>query len=261
MSYRRGCALLLTLLLSAAKAAEWSTDDRITATRLGGAAFITAWGLAKWDYGDQTLHLQRERWFQKDTREGGADKAGHFYTSHVLTHALGGLYEHWGLARDRAAREAALTSLLITTYMEVGDGFSRYGIAPEDLVMNLAGTWLGYQLYRDETWGRRLDLRLEYRFNGKTGDVLTDYEHARYLVALKFDGFAALADTPLRFFEVQAGYYARGYGDASPDRRVGYLGLGLNFSHLAEQFGWRRTATVLHYYQPPDTTARLEQEH
>lgn len=260
MDPRWGCALVLATLLAPARAADWNTDDRITATRLGGVAFITAWGLAKWDYGDQTLHLQRERWFQQDTREGGADKAGHFYTSHVLTHALGGLYEHWGLERDRAAREAALTSLLITTYMEVGDGFSRYGISPEDQVMNLAGTWLGYQLYRDETWGKRLDVRMEYRFNGETGDPLTDYEHARHLLALKFDGFAALADTPLRFFELQAGYFARGYNDGNPNRRFSYLGLGLNFSHLAGRLGWNKAATVLHYYQPPDVTARAERE-
>lgn len=260
MHHSRGHALLLALLLSAANAAEWSADERITATRLGGAAFITAWGLAKWDYGDRHLHLQRERWFQQDTKEGGADKVGHFYTAHVLTHAFGGLYERWGLAPAQAAREGALTSLLITTYMEVGDGFSRYGIAPEDQIMNLAGTWLGYQLYRDERWGRLLDVRVEYQFN-KTNDILTDYEQARHLIALKLDGLPRLADTPLRFFELQAGYYTRGYSNADPDRRVSYVGLGLNLSHLARQLGWRRTATVLHYYQPPDTTARLEQEH
>ncbi|MCC2637039.1 MAG: hypothetical protein K0Q68_758 [Moraxellaceae bacterium] len=232
---------------------------KVLRSRQWAAGVILAWGLLQWDYGSRPIHFRSEGWFGQSTPEGGADKLGHLYTGYLLARGMASLYRDWGLAADRAAREAALTSVLVTTVMEVGDGFSPYGISGEDLLMNLAGAWAGEALARSPAWRERLDLRVEYRFNADTSDFTTDYEHARHLVALKLGGFDALRDTPLRWLEVQGGYYTRGYSDPrAPDRRTAYAGVGLNLPLLLRRARQERTATFLQFYQPPGTTLRLE---
>lgn len=249
----------LALPLAAEESVEDTLAQRVTLSRWAGMGVITAWGLANWDYGDRNLHGTPEGWFHADTKEGGADKTGHLYTSYLLTRAFDGLYRHWGAPAPAAARDATISSLLLTGFIELGDGFSPYGMSWEDMTMNVAGGLIGYQLATHEDWQRRLDLRMEYRPSGSP-DPLTDYQHARYLLAVKLNGFTALQHTPLQWLELHAGYYARGYDDPdAQDRRVSYIGIGINFPALLERAGWRRSARVLQYYQLPGTTLRAEQ--
>lgn len=256
-------ALLLGALAFPLAAAEAPTDaanGRIALTRWAGIGAITVWGLANWDYGERTLHSGHESWFGADTPEGGADKAGHLYTGYLMTRAFTGLYRHWHHERDAAAREALVSTLVLTSFIELGDGFSSYGISHEDMIMNIAGGLIGYQFAIHENWQRRLDLRMEYVPSGNP-DPLTDYQHARYLVALKLNGFTALERTPLQWLELHAGYYVRGYDDPEArDRRISYVGLGINVSALLQRAGWRRTAKVLQFYQLPGTSMRADHE-
>lgn len=235
---------------------------KVHRSRALGAAAIVAWGFLQWDYGDRPFHVESEGWFGPRTPEGGADKLGHFYTAQVLSRVTAALYRDWGLDPERASREGALTSIVVTTVMEVGDGFSPYGVSGEDMAMNLAGAFAGEVLARRPDWRERVDIRVEYRFNADARDISTDYQHARFLVALKPAGFPALARGPLRWLELQAGYYVRGYGDpAAPDRRTPYVGLGLNLPRLARATGLGRVATFLQFYQPPGTAWRVEDAH
>lgn len=239
----------------------WSgaAERKVLRSRQLAGGAILGWGLLQWDYGSRPIHFRSEGWFGQGTPEGGADKLGHLYTGYLLARGMASLYRDWGLDPGRAAREAALTSVLVTTVMEVGDGFSPYGISGEDLLMNLAGAWVGEVLARSLVWRERLDLRVEYRFNTDTHDFTTDYEHARHLVALKLGGFDALRNTPLRWLELQGGYYARGYSDPlAADRRTAYAGLGLNLPLLLRRAGQERVATFLQFYQPPGMSLRLE---
>lgn len=261
---KRGSSCLaaaVTLALAAATASgDESHDQRIRMTRVAGAGAIAAWGLLSWDYGERSLHSAREGWFGQDSPEGGADKAGHLYTSYVMTRAFAGLYERWGDDRPSAAREAVLTTLLLTGFMELGDGISPYGISHEDMIMNVAGSLAGYQLATHGDWARRLDLRMEYQPSGRS-DPFTDYEHARYLVALKLDGFARLEDSPLRWLELHGGYFTRGYDDReSRNRRYTYIGDGLNLSRLLDRAGWHRSARLLRYYQIPGISLQADHE-
>lgn len=232
---------------------------QVRRSRALGIGVVLAWGLAHWEYGEQPLHARSEGWFGRDTPEGGADKLGHLYTGYVVARSLAALYRDWGLDPGTAARQGALSSLLLTSVMELGDGFSPYGVSGEDAVMNLAGAWAGLELARHEAWRERVDLRVEYRFNRDAGDITTDYEHARYLVALKPAGFRAWRDTPLRWLELQAGYYARGYDTPQAQRRrTAYAGLGLNLPLVLRHAGLERVATFLQFYQPPGSSLRLE---
>src|SRR5690606_14776572 len=83
-----------------------------------------------------------------------------------------------------------------------------------------------------------LDFRLEYERSGYKGfRPLSDYSGQRYVAALKLSGLETTRETPLRFFELQAGYYTRGFSSAeqsdghTPSRRA-FVGVGLNLSEL-----------------------------
>ena len=92
--------------------------------------------------------------------------------------------------------------------------------------------------------------------------MFTDYEHQKYLLAFKLDGVPALRHGPLDYLELHLGYYARGYGgsDSSLTERNAYVGVALNLSRLFDEQGWRRSSTLLRYYQPPHTSLQLRND-
>ncbi len=237
-------------------------EEKLLYSNLAIAGAITAWGFANWDYGDRSPRAKNEGWFGRNTKEGGADKLGHAYSSYAFTHALAWLYEEWGYESTEAAGFGALSALGVQTFMELGDSFSRFGLSYEDLVMNAVGTAFGFVSLRYPEISRKLDFRIEYAPAFDTADVFTDYEHQKYLLALKLDGFETLERSPLGYLELQLGYYTRGYSDPAPaltERNV-YVGVGLNLSRIFRELGWKKTATVLRYYQPPYTSLQLRND-
>jgi len=237
-------------------------EKKVLYTNLGVAGFIAAYGIANWDYGGRWPSQRSEGWFGRDTREGGVDKLGHLYGTYALSHALSSLYRSWGFQEDDAGLVGALSALGLQTFMELGDSFTSYGFAYEDVVMNAAGAAAGYLLWRHPTLRRKLDLRIEYRPAFDNADVFTDYEHQKYLLALRLDGFDAVPPGPLRYLELHLGYYARGYSDGAPenDERNVYVGIGINLSRIAREHGLSRTSTILRYVQPPATYLSAERD-
>ncbi|MCI5159049.1 MAG: DUF2279 domain-containing protein, partial [Candidatus Electrothrix sp. AUS1_2] len=53
-------------------------------TNVFAVSFITLYGFADWDYGSDGFHFANEGWFEKETKYGGADKMGHFWSTYVL---------------------------------------------------------------------------------------------------------------------------------------------------------------------------------
>ncbi len=234
-------------------------EEKLKYTVIGSAAFVAAYGAAFWDYGEYDASWNNEGWFGQDTHEGGADKFGHFWTSYTLGRSTSALYRSWGFSQSKAALYAALSSAGIMTFMELGDTFSRYGFSPEDLIMNSAGTLAGYYLDTHPEIADKLDFRIDYNFEfDGNGDLLTDYENLRYLVAVKLSGFDSIENPILKQFELQAGYYARGYSDATnlDPQRYAYVGIGINISNLLERGGWRKTAKIFNFFQPSFSSAR-----
>lgn len=266
--------LLLTFLLlptsgTAEDRLERSPDqaDLRRKTLLLNAAVgsgILVWGVANWNYFQQRPKASNENWFGHATKEGGADKIGHFYTTYIIGSAFRRVYLNWGYEKENADRLATISSLGVMTLMEVGDSFSSdYGLSYEDLLMNLAGASFGYLLATYPELDRKLDLRAEYRpeFNGDDKiDLVTDYEHLKFLLALKADGFDSLSSCWLKYLELHLGYYTRNYDDYHPDspdrrERVLYTGLGLNVGKLLDR--WVKVP-VLDYLQVPYTYLPLE---
>lgn len=231
---------------------------------LAAGATIT-WGIINWDYFQNSPRAEREDWFGRETDEGGADKLGHLYSAYALSHLFATIYHDWDYPEERAMRLGTFSALGTTTIMELGDSFSDYGFSYEDMLMNCVGAAAGYWLGTHPEWQQRLDLRLEYApsLSHFESDAITDYEHQKYLLALKAGGFEMLKETPLRYFELHLGYYVRGYDDYKSDQpyddreRTVYVGFGLNVGRLIERVWETR---IFDYLQLPYTYLPLEHD-
>ncbi len=251
-------AIVATLSPCPASAREMDKGEKLFMVNAGGVLFITGWGIANWDYGQETPRTTREGWFGQDTNTGGADKLGHFYTTYVLSHAMTHMCATWGYSEAQAPLYGSLSAFGLMGFMEVGDSFSRYGFSHEDFIMNTAGASLGYLTKRYPKVSEKLDFRLEYTPSFDEPDLLTDYENMKFLTALKFDGFRGLQTGLWKYLELHVGYYTRGYDDDGSDpRRYLYGGLGINLSRIFCQHGYSKTATTLRYLQIPNTDIQV----
>lgn len=262
---------LVMFLFNASSVSAWLFDDdlprqtKVRNLNLLAAGATIGWGIINWDYFQRSPQTGREDWFGRETDEGGADKLGHLYTTYALSHLYATIYHHWDYPQEQALRLGAFSALGTMTIMELGDSFSDYGFSYEDMLMNCLGAAAGYWMGSHPDWQKRLDLRLEYApsLRNFETDFITDYDHHKYLLALKADGFEMLADSPLRYLELHLGYYARGYDDYKsyqPDddrERIVYLGLGVNVGKVIEGL-WK--TRIFNYLQPPYTYLPVEHD-
>lgn len=259
--------LRLLVIMSLSFSPIWAQNKEIKNdilyTNLIGAGIITAWGAAFWEYGNSSPHVNNERWFAKDTKYGGADKLGHFYASYLLGTSLCELYKNYGYTQKDAIFYGSLSSFFLLNTMEIGDSFSaQQGFSYEDFIMNTLGSLSAYAFNTYPELSKRIDLRIEYIPSFKTADVITEYDNMKYLVALKAEGFDFISNPWLRYGELHIGYYTRHYKTESiaERERILYLGIGINFSKIARQNGFIKTANVLNYYQLPYTYIPLEND-
>jgi len=203
-------------------------------------AATTYLGIVSWDWGSTSFQFHSEGWFGKDTGSLGMDKLGHAYTTYLFTEYFTQRIAHSVDDRRGAAVTGALLAMGVQTYVEVFDGFSGdHGFSYEDMVMD--GVGAGFSVLRSAIPGLadKLDFRMEYLPSGH-GDgfrPVSDYAGQKYLLALKLAGFETFEDTPLRFVELQAGYYARGFTDeeeanGAERRREPYVAIGFNLQEL-----------------------------
>lgn len=232
-------------------------------TNLVGAAVITAWGVANWEYGANSPSRDDEEWFGRETDSGGADKLGHLYATYVIGSGLSGLYESWGYTEHDAALYGSLSSFFLLNYMEIGDAFSsEFGFSYEDFMMNTIGAFSSYFFYTSPELAKRVDLRVEYIPSFDTADVITEYEKMKYLIALKAEGFESVTNAYLKYAELHLGYYTRNYkgGYSQESERILYIGIGINLSRAFRENGHVKTARFLNYYQLPYTYLPLEKD-
>lgn len=235
--------------------------QRLLQVNSAGIALVTGWGIYKWDYFTRTPHAGSEGWFGNGTDDGGSDKLGHLYSTYLASHGLACLFEEWRFPRKEAALYGSLSSWLISGYMEFGDSFSKYGFSAEDLLFNTLGSALGCLLYLDANLAEKIDLRWEYGVNPTGGDLFTDYENTKVLLAVKLNGFERIRRGWLKHVELHLGYYTRGFDEHEPDReRNIYVGIGLNLTDFFRRRGWRKAAKVFNYLQLPYTYLPFEHD-
>lgn len=250
-------SLSFLLLCSATHAdALKRTRDTILLDFSTAAGAMTAWGIARWDWFQHSPKLKKEGWFGADTHAGGADKTGHFYMSYALSDLLLWDFRRQGLRKPE--RAAALTALAAMTLLEIGDATSsKYGFSTEDLIADAGGVLASWLLATHPRLDDLVDIRMEYWPSAGfafSGDATSDYSGMRHLIALQANAVPALSNTPLRWLELQTGYYTRGFRsfdhalENGPERHV-YVGVGLSLPTL---FGSSRYAkTFFSYLQPP----------
>lgn len=238
--------LILATITGFARAESYEFDmwlSDLNATKLeSGAAFagMTALGLRSWNWGSSnTFKVNAEGWFGTDTGSGGIDKLGHGFTSYAITNVIANRLLREGRSPQRAGLSAALTAQAIMLYVETFDGFSKdHGFSKEDLAFNAMGSALAYGRTVYPGLSETLDFRMEYLPSGYKGfRPFSDYAGQKFLFALKLGGFRAFSASPLRYVELQAGYYARGFSKPEADdgigkSRSGFVGVGLNLNEL-----------------------------
>lgn len=224
-----------------------------------GLAVLGVYGVSIWNYGESRCsHMNWEGSFGLDTKHGGMDKLGHGYTGYLIGRLSAEAYRDWGYGESAALWMGFGSSLFFTTMMEAGDSFSEFGLAPEDLVANTAGAALGYAFARYRPLADLIDLRLEYRppLTGLPSDPMTDYKRMVYHLAVKGSGFSALKDTYLKYFDLNFGYYTRGFmGTGGDPVRHLTIGVGVN---LTELLNGVPGSGVFKYYQLPYTSAGFD---
>ncbi len=249
----QGIFIIFFLFATLVKADEWYKQNKIFQTNLIGSAVIVGWGILNWDYGKRRPHTAKEGWFSADTKYAGVDKLGHFYATFLLTYYFTHRFISYNYKESDAIRYAALSSLFLNSVMEAGDSFSNYGFSYEDMLFNIAGSFVGYYLLKHPKVDDLIDIRIEYKSTekikrGESIDILIDYNGMKFLTAVKFEGLDTLKRTFLRYFEFQVGYYARKHD--SINHRYPYVGIGFNFSSLFYPVS-RKAAKILEFYQPP----------
>jgi hypothetical protein len=202
----------------------------------------TFFGLKNWDWGSSGFHFENEGWFGEDTKYGGMDKLGHAYTGYLLTEYFSQRVAHEVSDPNGAIITGAILGMGVQSYIEFFDGFSGgHGFSYEDFIAD--GLGVGFSILRNTVpeIGEKLDFRMEYIQSDYSDFApVTDYAGQKYVLALKLSGFEELEETPLRFVELQAGYFTQGYTDAERDagvdqRREPYLAIGLNLNELLKQ--------------------------
>ena len=224
-----------------------TAKEDLSALKWDGAlvfAGITAIGAKSWKWGTAPFHFHSEGWCGLESSSGCTDKFGHAFTSYTLTGAFAERLKSKGRDDRRAAISAFLLTEALMLYVETFDGVSKdHGFSYEDLTANLLGGGLAYWREVNPKVKDLIDYRMEYKPSGYKGGFMggfrpmSDYAGQKYVFALKLAGIDSLKKTPLKYFELQGGYYARGFTDAEralnlPLQRTTFVGVGVNLSEL-----------------------------
>jgi hypothetical protein len=189
-----------------------------------------------------SFEFANERWFQRDTYAGGADKASHIFLGYISTLTLQNIYR--SLDKTPAqARGLALSVMLLTgALIEIGDGFSQYGFSWEDIAANAIGATLATGL---DAWGLKDTVGLRFgRVKGLAPDACCryggygdDYSKEIYSADLKLAGFlprVGVQPGPARFLLLSVTYGTKGYrysAESLRERNIG-LEIGLNLREV-----------------------------
>ncbi|MCF8709791.1 DUF2279 domain-containing protein [Rhizorhapis sp. SPR117] len=232
---------------------------------LGLIGYFTAINSPKLFRETKPFHFKDEGWFGKSTDNLGVDKLTHAFNSYLLAEFLHDRLHRKTNGASGDALTAALLASGVMIYSELYDGIeTTSGFSLEDVAMNTAGA--AFSVLRNTVPGlkEKLDFRLLLIPNS---DIYTrtgkrHYAQQRYLLALKMSGFEKLKETPLRFAELHAGYYASGFthqaiARGETPRRHLFFGVGLNLRELffpsPKSNVSRIAATSLNYIQIPYT--------
>ncbi|MBN2402246.1 MAG: DUF2279 domain-containing protein [Spirochaetes bacterium] len=232
---------------------------------------IIGWGIGAWGWGTASKwHFENDGWgLEQDSYTGGADKLGHTWGIYLISRVGSYAFEKSGDATNWAAFKGFLFGQLMGLGIEIGDGFGdTYGFAWGDMVWNLGGGIIAMALDMYPPLDRLIGFQMEYwpskdhrnQRPEKWLEFTSDVTGQKFLLALKMSGIPYIQDTPAKFFQIDFGYYTRGYWFSDSSYRYktrhAYIGFAFNLSIVSESVipegSWRRGfSTFFKYYHPP----------
>lgn len=217
-----------------------------------------------------SFHFNNEGWFSTNTSNVGVDKLTHAYDTYILAEFLHAQLHRKTDASEGDAITAGVLSSALMAFNEISDGIETdSGYSMQDVTMNTLGA--AFSILRNTVPGmkEKISFKVEimpndniYSYRGKP-----HYAQQRYMFSLKGVGFEELRDTPLRYLDLQLGYYASDF--LNKDREAGikpkqhvFVGIGLNLSEILfgrSNSGVGRAAyTFFDYFQMPYTSLRYD---
>lgn len=255
----------------ARKRGFWQLAGTVKTETLLFAGYFTLISAHKFFKDTEPFHFKNEGWFGKDTDNIGVDKLAHTFNTYVLAEFLHSRIHRRSEASEGDALTAGAIAFGLVALNEVSDAFEPdSGYSLQDITMNLAGA--GFSVLRNTVPGLKEKLSYKisivpndsfYSFSGKP-----HYAQMRFMFSLKGSGFEKLRETPLRYLDLQVGYYASDFliedreRGIEPKRHL-FVGVGLNLGELL--FGKSRSPvgrgayTFLDYFQVPYTSVRVDQ--
>jgi hypothetical protein len=244
-----------------------------TAAIVGGTLAL---GFSDWDWGTAKFHFVDEGFFGTDTHNGGMDKLGHAYGTMVLSDFFTASLERRHINQHSAALTGSIMGWSVMAMVETFDGFSKdYGFSAQDIVANTVGAAFSYLRNTVPGVQEKLDYRLEYVPSGydEGFNPHSDYAGQKYILALKLAGFEQFEETPLRFLELDLGYFTEGFKQneakdrgISPTRHV-FVAVGLNVEQIlfgyqeeGESFAERAARAALQRVQIPYTYLTFDRD-
>lgn len=234
------------------------------------SGYVLAQGIPKLFKPTTGFHFKNEGWFGKDTDNIGMDKLTHAFNTYLIAELL-----HYRIHRNTGGASGdALTAGILASGMmalnEISDAIEPdSGYSMQDIAMNVAGAT--FSVLRNTVPGlkEKLAFKIEivpnHQIYSRAGKP--HYEQQRFMFALKGSGFARLERSPVRYLDLQVGYYASDF--LRSDREKGlrpkrhlFVGLGVNlgellFANSGSQVG-KAAYSALDYLQLPYTSLRYD---
>jgi hypothetical protein len=193
-----------------------------------------------------TLFGLNEVWYKQNARKNfrlfndhaqwqQIDKTGHWYSGYHLSHISSRLYQWTGMPFNKAIWLGSLTGLLLTSPIEVFDGFSKdYGASWSDLLANTAGAALALQ----NLWWQQPRIHPKFSFhltsfaalrpnmlgNNLPQRMLKDYNGQTYWLALDIQPWLGAQSQFPAWLNLALGYGATNmvYADKRINQMYGY---------------------------------------
>lgn len=236
---------------------------------IAGPSILILYGFGTWGWNaGESFTLRPQTPLGPHANSGASDKCGHLWSNFIGKRAFTFFFRATGSPPMRANIEGAVLMEVASLGVETGDGFSPdYGFDPYDFLFNQFGILLGFIL----DWSPVLDgiftMKWEYYPTKKmrrnfdiidNHDLPTDYSGSKWIFTTKLGGIPYLSITPLRYLNIDLGYYTRGYhaSEDYPSRsRSVYIGLSLNYTIafgdlLPAGYPSSSIQTFFNYYHP-----------
>lgn len=234
------------------------------------SGYVLAQGIPKLFKPTTGFHFKDEGWFGTNTQNVGMDKLTHAFNTYLIAELL-----HYRIHRNTGGSEGdALTAAILASGVmalnEISDAIEPdSGYSMQDIAMNVAGAT--FSLLRNTVPGLKdklafkIEILPNHQIYSRTGKP--HYEQQRFMFSLKGAGFEKLANGPMKYLDLQVGYYASGFLNSdreqgrTPKRHL-FVGVGLNlgellFARSGSHIG-RAAYSALDYVQVPYTSLRYD---